>query len=248
MLGDVPVSEDDDSDTDDRTENPRPLKKQKKEGAVKEEEGEDGSGEDGAESQENEDEEEAEIDPEEELRAFKDADASSKEWTNRQRVLMVTQRSLQGQFTKIIDDLCLLIPHHKQESKIERKGVKDQIDQLCFDRSCNNFIYFEQRYHKASDLYMWLSKSPNGPAFKFLVEHIKPLGEQKLTGNCLRFSRPLLSFDSAFDDPTRPHMQLLKEMLSHIFNTPKNHPKSKPFVDHVVSLNLLGESVYFRNY
>lgn len=144
--------------------------------------------------------------------------------------------------------MALLIPHHKQETKIERKNVKDQIDQLCFDRSCNNFIYFEQRYHKVSDLYMWLSKSPNGPAMKFLVEGIKPLSEQKLTGNCLRYSRPLVSFDGAFDDKKMPHLQLMKEMLSHVFNTPKNHPKSKPFIDHVLSFNYLDDCIYIRNY
>ena len=37
-----------------------------------------------------------EIDPEDELRAFKDPDALSKDWKNRQRVLMVTQRSIEG--------------------------------------------------------------------------------------------------------------------------------------------------------
>ena len=95
---------------------------------------------------------------------------------------------------------------------------------------------------------MWLSKSPNGPAFKFLVQHIMPLNEQKFTGNCLRFSRPLVSFDSAFDDPERPHLQLMKKMLSHVFNTPKNHPKSKPFIDHVISFNYLNNCVWFRHY
>jgi ribosome biogenesis protein BRX1 len=35
-----------------------------------------------------------------------------------------------------------------------------------------------------------------------------------------------------------------------VFNTPKNHPKSKPFIDHVISINYLEEtgSVYFRVY
>jgi len=37
-------------------------------------------------------------------------------------------------------------------------------------------------------------------------------------------------------------------MFSHIFNAPKNHPKSKPFIDHVISINLLDECLYFRHY
>ena len=84
-----------------------------------------------------------EVDPEDELRAFKDAEPHTKEWKNRQRVLMITQRSLEGQFKKLLDDLINLIPHSKQETKVERKNVKEQIDELCYERSCNNFLYFE---------------------------------------------------------------------------------------------------------
>jgi ribosome biogenesis protein BRX1 len=68
----------------------------------------------------------------------------------------------------------------------------------------------------------------------------------KLTGNSLKYSRPLLSFDKSFDET--PHLSLLKEMLIHAFNTPKNHPKSKPFIDHVLSFNYQDGRVWFRNY
>lgn len=148
------------------------------------------------------------------LRAFKDADPLSKEWKNRQRVLLVCKRGIQGRFRHLMDDLTLLIPHSKSEAKVERKGGKEQIDELCFERSCNNFIYFESRNHKISDLYMWLSKSPNGPSMKFALQSIHTMDELKLTGNCLKYSRPFLSFDASFDDPERPHLQLCKELLS----------------------------------
>lgn len=161
---------------------------------------------------------------------------------------MCTQRSLEGKFKQLFLDLHNLIPHSKTEAKIEKKSVKDQIDALCFERSCNNFIYFEQRRHKVNDLYMWMSKSPNGPAFKFLVQNITIMTDHKLTGNCLEYSRPVLSFDASFNDPRRPHLLLLKEVLSHTFNTPKNHPKSKPFIDHVLSFNYFNGSIWVRNY
>lgn len=74
------------------------------------------------------------------------------------------------------------------------------------------------------------------------------MSELKLSGNCLRFSRPFLSFDASFDDPKRPHLQLAKELLSHVFNTPKNHPKSKPFIDHCISFNFVDGRIFFRNY
>ena len=93
---------------------------------------------------------------------------------------------------------------------------------------------------------MWVSKSPNGPALKFAVDHIHTMDELKLTGNCLKYSRPILSFDGSFD--SSPYMRMCKEMLSHVFNTPKNHPKSKPFIDHVLSFNFYEGRIWFRAY
>jgi len=37
-------------------------------------------------------------------------------------------------------------------------------------------------------------------------------------------------------------------MLRQVFNTPKNHPKSKPFIDHVISFSILNEKVHLRCY
>ena len=94
----------------------------------------------------------------------------------------------------------LLIPHSKLECKVERKKAKTEIDELCYQRSCNNFIYIESRSHKVTDLYLWLSKSPVGPSFKFSVSNIHSMSETKMTGNNLKHSRPFLSFDGGFDD------------------------------------------------
>jgi ribosome biogenesis protein BRX1 len=188
------------------------------------------------------------VDFKEELRAFKDSDPLSKEWKNRQRVLIVCQRGERGHQRRLMEDLVKLIPHCKTETKIERKGGKDQIDELCYERSCNNFLYFETRSHSVVDHYMWLSKSPNGPSFKFSLSNIKTMGELKLTGNCLKYSRPFLSFDGSFEDPKLPHLSLCKELLSHTFNTPKNHPKSKPFIDHVIQFSYFEGAIWFRCY
>jgi len=37
-------------------------------------------------------------------------------------------------------------------------------------------------------------------------------------------------------------------MFSHALATPKNHPKSKPFVDHVFSFSFIEGKIWFRNY
>jgi ribosome biogenesis protein BRX1 len=70
--------------------------------------------------------------------------------------------------------------------------------------------------------------------------------ELHFTGNCLKGSRPILSFDSAFD--AEPHTRLLKELFLHIFGVPKSSRKVKPFVDHVMGFTLADGKVWIRNY
>jgi hypothetical protein len=36
-------------------------------------------------------------------------------------------------------DLLGLIPHSKKEAKLDRKIAKDTVDELCMERSCNNW-------------------------------------------------------------------------------------------------------------
>lgn len=67
-----------------------------------------------------------------------------------------------------------------------------------------------------------------------------------MTGNCLRGSRPLLSFDPQFTKD--PHYCLLKELLVQIFGVPNYHPKSQPFFDHVYTFMVLDNRIWFRNY
>jgi ribosome biogenesis protein BRX1 len=59
-------------------------------------------------------------------------------------------------------------------------------------------------------------------------------------------SRPLLSFDAAFDE--HPHTKLMKALLTDTFGTPRGHPKSKPFVDRVLAFALADGKVWIRNY
>lgn len=54
-----------------------------------------------------------EVDPEDELRAFTDQDPANKEWKNRQRVLLVSQKGLNGRYIHLLRDLIDLIPHNK---------------------------------------------------------------------------------------------------------------------------------------
>ena len=77
----------------------------------------------------------------------------------------------------------------------------------------------------------------------YLVDTCKEL---KLIGNCLKGSRPLLSFDKAFEE--EPYLRMLQQLFVHAFNTPNHHPKSKPFIDHVFCFYFYHNRIWFRNY
>ena len=97
-------------------------------------------------------------------------------------------------------------------------------------RGCNTYLFLECR--KRQDCYMWMGK-PTGPSVKFHVTNVHTMDELRLTGNCMKGSRPIVTFDESF---TRvPSMKVLKPLLIDIFGTPRGHPKSKPFVDRVIT-------------
>jgi ribosome biogenesis protein BRX1 len=70
--------------------------------------------------------------------------------------------------------------------------------------------------------------------------------ELHFTGNCLKGSRPILSFDAAFE--TEAHLRVIKELFLHTFGVPQGARKSKPFIDHVMSFSIADGKVWVRNY
>lgn len=70
--------------------------------------------------------------------------------------------------------------------------------------------------------------------------------ELHFTGNCLKGSRPILSFDATFD--TQPYLRVIKELFLHIFGVPKGARKSKPFVDHVMGFTFADGKIWIRCY
>ncbi|XP_034935698.1 ribosome biogenesis protein BRX1 homolog [Chelonus insularis] len=170
--------------------------------------------------------------------------AKKVKWINRQRVLVFASRGINHRDRHLMEDLKKLMPHHRSEAKMERQKNLQIVNEICESKNCNKAILFEGR--RKRDLYMWFANVPSGPSAKFLVENIHTMGELKLTGNCLRGSRPLLSFDENFS--TNPHYSLLKELFTQIFGVPNHHPKSQPFFDHIYTFNVLDNRIWFRNY
>lgn len=61
---------------------------------------------------------------------------------------------------------------------------------------------------------MWAAKMPNGPSIKLHVQNVHTMDELKMTGNCLKGSRGLLSFDKKFEETEWG--KLTKEVFTHV--------------------------------
>ena len=72
------------------------------------------------------------------------------------------------------------------------------------------------------------------------------MSELNFSGNCLKGSRPVLSFDAAFE--RQPHLRLIKEVFLHVFGVPQGARRSKPFVDHVMGFSVADGRIWVRNY
>lgn len=163
---------------------------------------------------------------------------------NRQRVLVISSRGVTYRHRHLINDLTALMPHARKEPKFDLKKNLYQLNEVAELYNCNNIFFFEARKHQ--DLYLWISKAPNGPTMKFYIQNMHTLDELNFTGNCLKGSRPVLSFDKSFTDSA--HHELLKETFIHTFGVPPNARKLKPFIDHVMTFSIVDDKVWVRNY
>lgn len=164
-------------------------------------------------------------------------------WTNRQKLLVMASRGVSHAERHFVNDILVLLPHAKKECKVERNFANQEIGQICTNLSAQTCLYFE---HRKREFIMWALKPNDGPLAKFQIRNMHNMKETKMTGNCLRYSRPLVLFNEVFDQA--PHLKVVKELFLDVFNTPKNHPKSKPFYDHVISFFCVKNVIYFRNF
>ena len=177
-------------------------------------------------------------------RASDDVQSMKTSWINKQRVLIFSSRGISYLARHVMKNLRALMAHSKSEPKAELRKNFSVLNEIAELRNCNKIMFFDMK--KKRDLYLWMASVPDGPTVKFLVENLHTMEGLKLTGNCLRGSRPLLSFDKKFDE--EPHWKLIKELFTQIFGTPKSHPKSQPFIDHVLTFSIIDNKVWLRNY
>ncbi|OMJ67840.1 hypothetical protein SteCoe_34889 [Stentor coeruleus] len=159
------------------------------------------------------------------------------------RTLILCSRGVSHQQRHLVSDLIRLLPHSKKAAKIDRKKNFSAFKDLAEMHSCNTILYLEGR---KKICFLWLARYPNGPSIKFLVQNIRTCDELKLTGNCLKASRPILSFDKSFQ--SEPYLQVIQQMLMQTFATPEKHSRAMPFVDHALSFSQIFNRIYFRNF
>ena len=114
--------------------------------------------------------------------------------------------------------------------------------------SCSYLFWFALTAHpvRRTPAYLWLGRvgsgTKAGPSVKFHLTNSHTMDELRLTGNCMKGSRPILSFDDAFDSGP-PQLRVLKCLFTDVFGTPRGHPKSKPFVDRVMAFYYADQKV-----
>ncbi len=159
--------------------------------------------------------------------------------------------------------MCDGVDSSPADAKLDSKSSLHLLNELADLHSCNNTLYFEARRHE--DLYLWLSRSPNGPSAKCHVQNVHTMDELKMTGNCLKGSRGIVCFDGGWEK--EEWSMLMKEMLTHVsrrrlaalrqcllpndlqtFSVPRTSRRLKPFIDHILTFSLLDNKIWFRNY
>eukprot|EP00899_Mesostigma_viride_P025455 jgi/Mesvir1/6094/Mv00811-RA.1 len=172
-------------------------------------------------------------------------DGAGHQFRNKEKVLVLSSRGIGSRHRHIMNDMLVILPNTKRDVKVEHtKDNLTVLNEIADLKGCSSCLFFEVR--KRKDLYLWMTKTPNGPSAKFHVTNVHTMSELKLTGNHLKGSRPFLSFHAAFDG--EPYLQMLKEMFTQVFTTPRGHRKAKPFFDHVFAFSFLDGHIWFRNY
>lgn len=165
--------------------------------------------------------------------------------TNRQKCLVLGSRNISGKGRHLLIDMRGLMPHSREHAKLANgDNIGENLTDLCTLHHCNSLMFLEGHRHDVS--FLWLAQAPAGPSVKFLVGNVHTADELRMAGNCLKYSRPLLHFDHEFESV--PHLRVVKSLLQLTYNTPRYHPKSKPFVDHIFSFFFLDGHIWFRNY
>ena len=164
------------------------------------------------------------------------AQMMDKESESNDTVLVATNRCgyrLRHLMLSFID----ILPHSIKESKCSR--VMDCLE-LAEMNECKYFMYLEEKKEEA---YLYLGDRL-GYGIQFQLLNVHTLEELKFNGNCIKYSRLVLSFSEDFDTP---ELQMAKHLISRIFEIPKM-TKTKPFIDHMMHFNMCDNKIWVRHF
>lgn len=130
-------------------------------------------------------------------------------------------------------------PHVKVEKKCLEDKTPKNLMYMARKRKCDLICFWETKNH--TDLYLYLSQSPEGPTARFHVIDIKSSKSMRFSGNFAKNTRPIINFSSDFDDLAE--LRVMKELLKRFFQSPYLHYKQAPFVDHVFQFLVTHEDV-----
>jgi ribosome biogenesis protein BRX1 len=139
------------------------------------------------------------------------------------------------------------------DTKKKTAGYNLLLNSLADLHACNVIFFLEAR-KRGQDLYLWLSRPPNGPTIKFAVSNLHTMGElgAGFSGNCLKGGRGLVAFDKSFDDehvmtPGNEWKGLVREMLRSVFCVPKRGVRGmKPFIDRITGIFMVDGKIWVR--
>ncbi|EEH02885.1 ribosome biogenesis protein BRX1 [Histoplasma capsulatum G186AR] len=173
------------------------------------------------------------------------------------RVLMLTSRGVTHRHRHLLSDLTSLLPHTHKESKLDTKkktaGYNFLLNSLADLHSCNVIFFLEAKKH-GQDLYLWISRPPNGPTIKFSVSSLHTMGEMGtgFAGNCLKGGRGVVVFDKTFDEAAvvrsgNEYRGLIREMLRSVFSVPRRGVRGmKPFIDRIIGVFGVDGKIWIR--
>ncbi|KAJ9563255.1 hypothetical protein OSB04_008415 [Centaurea solstitialis] len=164
---------------------------------------------------------------------------------NKEKVLVTCSRRINYRYRHLMLNLVSILPHCKKDNKVESKATKGAtLNELVELKSCSSCLFFEIAYvPEAQRPYLWMSKCPNGPSVKFLVNAVHTMEELKLTGNHLKAY-------SSYYQKLHGNINFFwcHLFLNRYLELPKEHRKSKPYHDHVFVFSIVDDHIWFRNY
>ena len=85
---------------------------------------------------------------------------------------------------------------------------------------------------------MWIGRVGEnaGPSARFHLTNVHTMDELRLTGNCMKGGRPVLTFDESFGRLN--HLKLLRELFVAVFGTPRGHPKTHVYIQKYRSVDI----------